>query len=54
MQPTESSSDLPNKFAHFFLNKIQKIKEQFHDPNTHNSYHRKCTKFTIFVPLERR
>ena len=35
MPPIESPSDLPNKFADFFLNKIHKIKEQFHDPNTH-------------------
>ena len=53
MPPTESQPDLPNKFADFFLNKIQKVKEQFHDPNTHKSYHRKCTKFTTFVPLEK-
>ena len=30
------------------------MKEQFHDPNTHTSYHRKCTKFTSFVPLEKK
>ena len=53
MPLTDSPSDLPNKFADFFLNKIQKIQEQFQDPNTHNSYHRKCTKFTSFVPLEK-
>ena len=50
---TESPSDLPSKFADFFLNKIQKIKEQFHDPNTHKSYQKKCTKFSSFVPLEK-
>ena len=32
MPPTESPSDLPNKFADFFLNKIEKIREQFHVP----------------------
>ena len=53
MPHTESPSDLPNKFADFFLNKIEKIREQFHDQNTHKSYHRKCTKLTSFVPLER-
>ena len=53
MPPTESPSELPNKFADFFLNKIEKIKEQFHDPKVHRSYHRKCTKFTSFMPLER-
>ena len=31
MPPTESQSDLPNKFADFFLNKIEKVGEQFHD-----------------------
>ena len=49
----ESPSDLPNKFADFFLNKLEKIKEHFHDPNIHRSYYRKCTKFTSFVPLEK-
>ena len=53
MPPTESPSDLPNKFADFFLNKIEKIKEQFHDPYIHKSCHRKYTKFTSFVPLEK-
>ena len=53
MPPTESPSDLPNKFADFFLNKMVKIKEQFHGPNIHKSYHRKCTKFTSYVPLEK-
>ena len=54
MPPTESPSDLPNKFADFFLNKIEKIREQFHDQNIHKSYHRKCPKFTSFVPLEKK
>ena len=31
MQSTESPSDLPDKFTDFFLNKIKKIREQFHD-----------------------
>ena len=34
MPPTESSSDVPKKFADFFLNKIQKIREQFHGQST--------------------
>ena len=42
MPPTESPSELPNKFADFFLNKIEKIREQFHDQSTQKSYHRKC------------
>ena len=33
MPPTESPSDLPNKFADFLLNKIEKIREQFQDQN---------------------
>ena len=53
MPSTDFPSDLPDKFADFFLNKIEKIREDFHDQNTHNSYHRNCTKFTSFVPLER-
>ena len=54
MPPTESPSDVPNKFADFFLNKIQKkIREQFHGQSTKKSYHRKCSKFTGFLPLEK-
>ena len=49
----ESPSDLPNKVADFFLNKIEKIREQFHDQNIRKSYHRKCTKFASFVALEK-
>ena len=30
MPLTESPPDLPDKFADFFLNKIEKIREQFH------------------------
>ena len=29
MPPTESPSDLPNKFADFFLNKMKKSKNSF-------------------------
>ena len=53
MPPTEYPSDLPNKFVNFFLNKIEKIREQFHDQNAQRSYHRNCTKVTSFMPLER-
>ena len=51
MPPTESPSDVPDIFADFFLNKIQKIREQFHSQSTKKSYHRKCSKFTGFLPL---
>ena len=53
MPPTESPSDVPNIFADFFLNKIQKIREQFHGQNTKKSYHRKYSKLTGFLPLEK-
>ena len=53
MPPTESPSDIPNIFADFFLNKIQKIREQFHGQSTKKSYHRKCSKITGFQPLEK-
>ena len=53
MPPTESPSDVPNIFANFFLNKIQKIREQFHGQSTKKSHHRKCSKFTGFLPLEK-
>ena len=53
MPPTESPSDVPNIFADFFLNKIQKIREQFHGQSTKKSYHRKCSKFTGFLLLEK-
>ena len=49
----ESSSDLPDKFTDFFLNKIEKFREQFHDQNMQKSYYRKCSKFTGFLPLVR-
>ena len=53
MPPAESPSDVPNIFADFFLNKIQKIREQFHGQSTKKSYHKKCSKFTGFLPLEK-
>ena len=53
MPPTESLSDVPNIFADFSLNKIQKFREQFHGQNTKKSYHRKCSKFTGILPLEK-
>ena len=54
MPPAEPPSDVPNIFANFFLNKIQKIREQFHDQSTKKSYHRKCSKFTGFLPQEKK
>ena len=53
MPPTESPSDVPNIFADIFLNKIQKIREQFHGQSTKKSYHRKCSKLTGFLSLEK-
>ena len=53
MPPTEPPSEVPNIFADFFLNKIQKIREQFHSQSTKKSYHRKCSKLTGFLPLEK-
>ena len=53
MPPTKSPSDVPNIFADFLLNKIQKIREQFHGQSTKKSYLRKCSKFTGFLPLEK-
>ena len=53
MPSAESPSDVPSIFADFFLNKIQKIREQFHGQSTEKSYHRKCSNFTGFLPLER-
>ena len=53
MPPTESPSDVPNIFADFFLNKIQKIREQFCGQSTKKSYHWKCSKITGFQPLEK-
>ena len=53
MPLTESPSDLPDKCAYFFLNKIKKIREQFHDQNIQKSYHRKFSGFNSFLPLDR-
>ena len=50
MPLTEPPSNLPDKFADFFMNKIRKIREQFHDQNTQKIYHRKCTDFNAFLP----
>ena len=52
MPPTESPSDLPDKFADFF-NKIRKIREQFHDADIVKTYHWKCTGFNSFLPMDR-
>ena len=49
----EPPSDLPDKFADFFMNKIRKIREQFCDQNTQKTYHRKYTSFNAFLPLDR-
>ena len=53
MPSTKSPSDLPDKFADFFLNKIRKIREQCHDTDTVKTYHRKCTGFNSFLPIDR-
>ena len=53
MPPTVPPYDVLNIFADFFLNKLQKIREQFHGQNTKKSYHRKCSTFTGFLPLEK-
>ena len=53
MPPTKSPSDLPDKFADFFFNKIMKIREQFHDADIVKTYHRKCTWFNSFLPRDR-
>ena len=53
MSPTEPPSDLPHKFADFFLNKIRKIREQFYNVDTVKIYHRKCTSFNSFLPMDR-
>ena len=53
MPQTESPSDLPDKFADFFFNKIRKIREQFHDADLVKTYHRKCTGFNSFLSMDR-
>ena len=53
MPPAEPPSDLPDKFSDFFLNKIRKIREQFYDVDTVKIYHRKCTSFNSFLPMDR-
>ena len=52
MPQTKSPSVLPDKFADFF-NKIRKIREQFHDADIVKTYHRKCTGFNSFLPMDR-
>ena len=54
MLSTGSPSDVPDIFADFFLNNIQKIREQFHDQSTKGAYYRKCSKITSFWPLEKK
>ena len=51
---TGSPSNVPDIFADFFLHKIQKIREQFHDQGTKGAYYRKCSKITSFQPLEKK
>ena len=53
MPSMEPPSDLPGKFADFFINKTKKIREQFCDQNTQKTYHRKCSSFNSFLPLDR-
>ena len=53
MPPTEPPSDIPDKFADFFFNKIRKIRELFCNENTQKIYHRKCTSFNAFLPMDR-
>ena len=48
----EPPSDLPDKFADFFINKIKKIWEQFCNQNTQKTYHRKYSSFNAFLPLD--
>ena len=49
----EPPSVLPDKFADFFFNKIRKIREQFCKKSTQKTYHRECTSFDAFLPLDR-
>ena len=53
MPPTKSPSDLPDKFTDFFSNKIRKTKEQFHDADIVKTYHRTCSGFNSFLPMDR-
>ena len=53
MPSTRSPSNVPDIFADFFLNKIQKIREQFHNQSTKGKYYWKCSKITSFWPLEK-
>ena len=43
MPSTGSLSDVPDTFADFFLNKIKKSREQFHNQSTRRKYSRKCS-----------
>ena len=54
MPSTRSPSNFPDTFADFFLNKIQKIREQFHNQSTKGRYTRKCSKITSFRPLDKK
>ena len=54
MSSTRSPSNVPDTFAHFFLNKIKKIREQFHNQSTKGKYSRKCSKITSFWSLQKK
>ena len=54
MPSTGSPSEVPDICADFFLNKIPKIREQFHNQGTKQKYYRKCSKITSFRPLEKK
>ena len=53
MPQIEPPSVLPDKFADFFFNKIRNIREQFCNESTQKTYHRECTSFDAFLPLDR-
>ena len=53
MPQIEPPSALPDKFADFFFNKIRKIREQFCNESMQKTYHRDCTSFDAFWPLDR-
>ena len=54
MPSTGSPSNVPDTFAGFFVNKIQKIRELFHNQSTKGKNTRKCSKITSFWPLDKK
>ena len=54
MPSTGCLSDVPDTFADFFLNKIEKIREQFQNQGTKKKYSKKCTKMTRFQLLDKK